>query len=144
MWLVLAVLVVVVIPAVIIAVLRNEGRRSADRANRAVVEVDSAGVRRHLADGGVEEVWWSEVTEVEVLRAGVGPHRRSGGVILVGGGPERGALVPLDRIEILGLRPHLRALPGFDETRLDAAVVARAPSRTVVWTSDPPGGDDPG
>ena len=130
---ILLVLAVVVAMAVVVAVLRNEGRRSRARAELAVVEVDTAGVRRRRADGVVEEVWWAELREVEVLRAAIGPHRASGGVVLLGAGPERGALVPIDRVDVSGLRSHLRALEGFDMAAFDLACVARAPSRTVVW-----------
>ena len=130
-WIVL--LFVFIAPAVVIAVLRNEGRRARSRADAAVVQVDSTGVRRQLPDGRLEEVWWSEVLEVEVLRAAVGPHRGSGGVVLIGGPGERGALVPLDRVGATGLLAHLGALEGFDRRAFDTAVVSRAPSRTVVW-----------
>lgn len=130
-WLVLV--VVLSAPAVVIAVLRNEGRRARGRADAAVVWVGSTGVRRDLVDGRVEEVLWSEVCEVEVLRASVGPHKASGGVVLIGGPGDRGALVPLDRVGETGLLAYLGALEGFDRHRFDAAVASRAPSRTVVW-----------
>ena len=130
-WIV--VLVVLIGPAIVIAVLRNEGRRARGRAAAARVHVDAAGVRRELADGRVEEVWWSEVLEVEVLRASMGPHKDAGGVVLLGGPDERGALVPLDRVGPSGLLGHLGNLDGFDRQAFDAAVGARAPSRTVVW-----------
>lgn len=99
----------------------------------AVVRVDGTGVRRDLPDGRVEEVWWSELLEVEVLRASMGPHRDAGGVVLLGGAGERGALVPLDRVGATGLLGHLAALDGFDRSAFDRAVGAKAPSRTVVW-----------
>lgn len=146
--LVLVVLAVLVCaPAVVIGVLRNEGRRARDRASAATVHVDTAGVRRVLADGRIEEVSWAEATEVEVLRAAFGPHKASGGVVLVGAGPDRGALVPLDRVDATGLRLHLDALPGFDRRVFDEATTASAPSRTVVWTrhlsEESAVGDDP-
>jgi len=134
------VVVVLTAPAVVIAVLRNEGRRARRRAAAAVVRVDPTGVRRELADGRVEEVWWSEVLEVEVLRAGIGPHKASGGVVLIGGPDERGALVPLDRVGATGLLGYLGGLEGFDRAAFDAAVTARAPSRTVVWRRPLSGG----
>jgi hypothetical protein len=130
-WVVLV--VVLLAPAVVIALLRNEGRRARGRTAASRVHVDAAGVRRELADGRVEEVWWSEVREVEVLRANMGPHKDAGGVVLLGGPDERGALVPLDRVGLTGLLGHLANLDGFDRRAFDAAVGARAPSRTVVW-----------
>lgn len=130
-WIVLV--VVLIAPAVVIAVLRNEGRRARGRAAAARVYVDATGVRRELADGRVEEVWWSELLEVEVLRASMGPHKDAGGVVLLGGPDDRGALVPLDRVGATGLLGHLGSLEGFDRPAFDAAVGARAPSRTVVW-----------
>lgn len=130
----LVVLVVLCLPAVAIAVMRNEGRRGRARASQAHVVVDVFGVRRELADGRVESVDWADVEIVEVVRASMGPHGASGGVVLIGGPGEQGALVPLDKIGTTGLLGRLGALPGFDHRVFDSAITARAPSRTTVWT----------
>jgi hypothetical protein len=136
LWTIVAI-VVVLAPAVAIAVARNEGRRARQRAAEAVVSVDALGVRRSLVDGRTEAIDWAEVEVVEVVRASMGPHRASGGVVLLGGSPDgssdRGALVPLDQVAPLGLLGYLGALTGFDARRFDQAAASRAPSRTVVW-----------
>lgn len=134
----LVLMVVVCLPAVAIAVMRNEGRRARARSSEARVVVDVFGVRRELADGRVESVDWSDVQIVEVVRASMGPHRAAGGVVLIGGTGEQGALVPLDRVGPTGLLGRLGALPGFDHRAFDVAVTDRAPSRTTVWTRSAP------
>lgn len=123
------------LPAVAIAVARNEGRAARRRQAEAVVRVDALGVRRELTDGRTEAIDWDEVVVVEVLRASMGPHKASGGVVLLGGmdGSERGALVPLDRVTATGLLGQLGRLEGFDVRRFDTAAASRAPSRTTVW-----------
>ena len=131
------VMVVLCLPAVAIAVMRNEGRRARDRASQSRVVVDVFGVRRELVDGRVESVDWSDVEIVEVVRASMGPHRASGGVVLIGGPGEQGALVPLDKVGTTGLLGRLDALPGFDRRVFDSAVTSRAPSRTTVWSRAP-------
>lgn len=131
------VMVVLCLPAVAIAVMRNEGRRARDRAGQARVVVDVFGVRRELVDGRVESVDWSDVEIVEVVRASMGPHRASGGVVLIGGPGDQGALVPLDKVGTTGLLGRLDALPGFDRRVFDGAVTSRAPSRTTVWSRAP-------
>lgn len=131
------VMVVLCLPAVAIAVMRNEGRRARDRASQSRVVVDVFGVRRELVDGRVESVDWSDVEIVEVVRASMGPHRASGGVVLIGGSGEQGALVPLDKVGTTSLLSRLDALPGFDRRVFDGAVTSRAPSRTTVWTRAP-------
>jgi hypothetical protein len=136
-WLVVVFIVVVVGPAVVMGVLRNEGRRARDRVAASQVRVDAFGVRRELSDGRVEEVSWGEVEVVEVVRAAVGPHGGSGGVVLVGGPGDRGALVPLDRVAESGLLGYLERLEGFDRARFDAAVERRAPARITVWPTAP-------
>ena len=136
-WVVVVFIVVVVGPAVIIGVLRNEGRRARDRVAASQVRVDALGVRRELADGRVEEVSWGEVEVVEVVRAAVGPHGGTGGVVLIGGPGDRGALVPLDRVGETGLLGYLESLDGFDRVRFDAAVGRRAPARVTVWPTGP-------
>jgi hypothetical protein len=130
---VIAVVVVLCLPALVIAVLRNEGRRSRERVAASVVLVDALGVRRELANGVTEEVHWDEVEVVEVLRASMGPHAAAGGVVLVGGPGDRGCLVPIDRAQSSGLLVALDRLPGFERARWEQAALQRAPSRTEVW-----------
>lgn len=129
----LVVLAVLIAPAVAIAVARNEGRRARQRVAQSQVSVDALGVRRELTDGRVEAVGWDELVTVEVVRASMGPHKASGGVVLLGGEGERGALVPINEVGPTGLLGYLADLDRFDRQRFDAALVARAPSRTVVW-----------
>lgn len=136
-WMVLA--VVVVVPAVVIAVLRNEARRSRLRSATVDLDVGPLGVRRVLADGREETVDWAELTVVEVVRASLGPHKHSGGVILLGAGPERGCLVPLDQAADLGVVERLAALPGLDVQALAEAMEAKPPKRTEVWRATGPG-----
>lgn len=135
------ILAVVLAPAVVIAVMRNEGRRGRARVESAELRVEPLGLRRELPDGRTEAIDWDEIRVVEVVRASFGPHRHSGGVVLLGGEGERGCLVPLDRLADTNLTSHLRRLPGFDMARFDAAMARRAPSRTVVWGEAPPTGE---
>lgn len=125
--------VVVCVGAAVLAVWRNEGRLSQERARTVELEVGPLGVRRTLADGRVESVEWDELTVVEVLTARVGPHAPSGGVVMLGAGPERGALVPLDRVADTNLSARLGVLPGFDPEAMARAAQQRPPSRTTVW-----------
>ena len=130
-WIVLS--VVVVIPAMVVAVLRNEARRSRERSATVELDVGPLGVRRVLADGREESVDWDELTVVEVVRASMGAHKASGGVVLLGAGPERGCLVPLDQAVEAGVVERLAGLPGFDVQALAEAMEAKPPKRTEVW-----------
>ena len=118
---------------VLMAVLRNQKRVSALRAQTAELRVDEFGVRRVLADGREEGVDWTEVTEVEVLTSNSGPHGAAGGVVIVSGDESHGCLVPIDRLQDSGLAAALTRLPGFDSRQLMDALVAKPPSRTVCW-----------
>lgn len=135
-WLWILVLMAPVVVA--LAVLRNERRRSVVRSATVDLRVDGIGVRRELADGRNEAVDWSEVTEIDIVLAKQGPHAASGGVMMLAGDAERGALVPLDRLESSGVMELLPSLPGFDTGRLLEALQGRAPSTTTIWTRDPP------
>jgi hypothetical protein len=115
--LVLTVAVLVAAGAVVI------GRRRRMHRGRTVdVTADAEGVRRLLADGRREEVSWSEVSEVEVFTAAMGPHGPSGGAVVLFGDAERGCIVPLDRLGDSGLLEHAHRLPGFDPATVVAAV----------------------
>ena len=118
---------------VVLAVVRNQKRLSLIRSETVELRVDGFGVRRVMADGREEGVDWSDVTEVEVLTAKSGPHKASGGVVIVAGDHESGCLVPLDQLESSGLATMLQQLPGFDNHRLTQAVVADPPARTSCW-----------
>lgn len=135
-WLVL----LLAVPAVLLAVGRNEARRSRARAATVALEVTPLGVRRELADGREEHVDFAELEVVEVVRASIGPHKEAGGVVLLGAGAEHGCLVPLDRVGPSGLLERLSTLPEFDLKAFTEALDARPPRRTVVWTR--PGHDD--
>ena len=118
---------------VILAVLRNQKRLSLVRSETVELRVDAFGVHRILADGREEGVDWSDVTEVEVLTAKTGPHKASGGVVIVAGDERSGCLVPLDQLEPSGLATMLQQLPGFDSVALTKAVLANPPTRTSCW-----------
>ncbi len=123
---------------ILLAVLRNERRRSELRAATVELHVDGIGVRRALADGRVEQVDWPEVTEIDIVLARQGPHASSGGVMMLVGDAERGALVPLDRLESSGVAELLPSLPGFDSRELLRALDGKAPSTTTIWTREAP------
>lgn len=129
------VLLVLVAPiAIFVAVMRNRGLQREVRSATVDLRVDEFGVRRELADGRTEEVDWGEVQEVSVLVADRGPHRRSGGVVVLYGDEARGCLVPLDRVGDSGLLEALARLPGFRTELFVEALGAKPVVQTTVWT----------
>jgi hypothetical protein len=128
-------IVVLVVPiAVLVSVNRNHQRLSQLRSETVELRADEFGVRRLLADGREEEVDWSEVNEVEVVRASRGAHAAYGGVLVLGGNDTRGCLVPLDRLDDTGIRDGLvRLLPGFDRRALEDAISRQPPARVTCW-----------
>jgi hypothetical protein len=116
-----------------IALARHAAERRWHAAGTAELLVGPSGVRRELADGRVEEVHWHEVTEVDVVLADRGPHRASGGVVVLFASETRGALVPLDQLASSGLVEHLTRLPGFRVEHLTRALEQRPPARTTCW-----------
>jgi hypothetical protein len=127
--------VLLVLPLAAIGVIgRNKQRQMQERSATVELRADEFGIRRRLADGREEEVDWSEVNEVEVVRASKGPHALYGGVVVLGDGDEKGCLVPLDQLDTSGVRDALsRLLPGFEKRRLEAALAKRPPNRTTCW-----------
>jgi len=121
---------------VFLAVMRNQSRRSALRSETTELRVDELGVRREMADGRVEEVDWTELSEVEVLTAATGPYKANGGVVILAGTPERGCLVPIDSVGSSGLVDRLVLLPGFDVNLFAEALQRKAPTRTTCWRRD--------
>ena len=116
------------------------------------VVADAHGVRRDLADGRHEEISWPEVSEVEVFTARIGPHKKSGGAVVLFGDAERGCIVPLDRLGESALLEHVHRLPGLDpavivgalrdpgpDSARRAALSPRPLARTVVcWRREGP------
>jgi len=128
---------------VLIAVLRNQKRRSQLRSATVDLRVDEFGITRMLADGRLEIVEWAEVNEVEVLTTKSGPHAAYGGVIIVSGDAERGCLVPLSQLQTSGLAEALTHLDGFDSQRLMEALTATPPARVSCWARAEVTGVDP-
>jgi hypothetical protein len=118
---------------VFLAVLRNQGRRTALRCETAELRIDEFGARREMADGRCEEVDWTELSEVEVLTAATGPYKANGGVVILAGTAERGCLVPLDAVGTSGLVERLAVLPSFDVTLFAEALQKKPPTRTTCW-----------
>jgi len=107
--------------------------RDAAAATTALV-VDDDHVERHLADGRVETVRWSEVREIEVITTDIGVHRDDGALLVLGVDETRGCLVPSGLAVSHGVIDRLTRLPGFDARRLAEALEQPAPSRTTCWT----------
>lgn len=104
---------------VLIAMSRNQKRRSALRSATVEVVADREGVHRTLADDRRESVAWDEVTRVEVFTTRVGPHKGAGGAVVLFGDETHGCIVPLDRLGESKLLDHIAGrLPGFVLTKL--------------------------
>ncbi len=132
----LVLLVATVLIAGGLAVRRHERDRREEAAATVELEVDGDGVIRTLADGRMEGVRWSEITEVEVLTTAVGIHRHDGVVLVLAGEGERGCLVPSQLAVSHGVVERLHALPGFDSRRLVEAMEKPPPARTTCWRRD--------
>lgn len=133
----LVVLLLVAPVFLLLAVLRNRREQRALRSATVELDVDEFGVRRELADGRREEIDWGEVTAVEVMVTRRGPHKASGGVVILWGDDTRGCLVPLDRAGESGLLEALPRLPGLDGQRLVEALAAEPEASTTVWERPP-------
>ena len=142
--------VVVTLVVLVVLAAASRHRRTVGGTTVAVV-ADEDGVRRELADGRREEVAWDEVVQVDVFTTRVGPHKASGGAVVLFGTATRGCIVPLDRLSGSGLLEHIHRLPGFDarvlvaaagsgeapDTSVRAALSPRPLQRTTVcWARD--------
>jgi hypothetical protein len=123
----LLVVAITLVAAVVLAVRRN--RRAA--GTTVSVVADDEGVHRVLADGRGEAVAWDEIVQVDVFTTRVGPHKASGGAVVLFGTDTRGCIVPLDRLADSGLLDHVHRLPGFDPRALVAAAAGEADDTTV-------------
>jgi hypothetical protein len=121
------ILLVTAVVAVAVAVRRN--RRAG--STTVAVGADDTGVHRTLADGRREEVTWDEIVQVDVFTTRVGPHKASGGAVVLFGTETRGCIVPLDRLGDSGLLEHVHHLPGFDPRALVAAASGEADGTSV-------------
>lgn len=130
---VLMALVAIVGFAGLLAYLRSrEAQRDAASATVSL-DVDDQGVERHLADGRIESVAWTDVMEVEVITTNVGVHRDDGAIVVLAVDEVHGCLVPSRLAAEHGVIEHLSRLPGFDARRLVAALEVPPPSRTTCW-----------
>lgn len=133
----LLVLIAIVSPvAVFISVIRHQERRSIARSTTVEVRVDDDGVTRLLADGREEQISWGEIMEVEVFAAKRGPHRLSGGAVVLHGDEVRGCLVPFDHLESSGLLAALPRLRGFDTALLIAGMEGTPHQMRSCWRRD--------
>jgi hypothetical protein len=94
------------------------------------IEIDDAGVRRWLADGGCEAVRWDGLTHVELVTTDERPllddifwvlHGSDGG----------GCVIPSQADD--GLLDRLQELPGFDNEAFIQAMGSASPGRIELW-----------
>lgn len=128
----------------LLAYLRSAREHCVAAAATTALHVDDDRVERHLADGRVEAVRWSEIREVEVITTDIGVHRDDGALVVLAVDETRGCLVPSGLAVAHGVIDRLTRLPGFDARRLAAALEEPAPSRTTCWTRPGPEAGDAG
>jgi hypothetical protein len=117
----------IVLAAFVVAALaRNEARRR--QVTTVRVDVGPDGARRWLSDGREESIRWDEVRVVEVMVAVRGPHRATGGVVVLSGDDEHGCLVPIDAVASSGLLERLATWPGLEVKVLADALSGDAPT----------------
>jgi len=104
---------------------RREGRIPA-------VFVDEVGVRRDLGDGGIEEVAWKDLVEVEIVTTDEGPFAEDVFILLVGAG-DSGCCVPLGCSQSQALLRRLQSLPAFDTGKWGEAMGCAENARFVCW-----------
>ncbi|UGT39457.1 hypothetical protein LTV02_25745 [Nocardia yamanashiensis] len=97
----------------------------------AGVEITDTFVRRTLADGRVEEVAWTELTEVRIITTADGPFAEDVFFVLIGA-TGKGCVVPHSAADRAFLA-RLQALPGFDNEKVVEAMVSVADRQFLVW-----------
>jgi hypothetical protein len=107
------------------------------RRSRPRVEIDREGVRRVREDGAVEQVSWSDLTEVR-LRAASGDSSwpQDIGYVLIAN-DARECVVPLMFADEYFLN-RLQSLPRFDNAALIAGMTTTAPATFRLWRAGDP------
>src|SRR5262245_19249886 len=96
------------------------------------IQIDDQGVRRHLADGKLEQVRWDELTEVWIVTSAEGPFAEDVFFVLTGDG-DTGCVVPQGAAESGALLERLQRLPGFDNEAVIQAMACAEDARFVCW-----------
>jgi hypothetical protein len=110
-------------------------RRRAARAEPRI-EIDDTGVRRHLADGGVEEVRWDDLGEVRVITTSDGPFAEDVFFVLAAASGDHGCVVGQGFTDEAFLA-RLQALPGFDDDALIEAMSTAHEADFLLWRAPP-------
>jgi hypothetical protein len=97
----------------------------------AGVEINDKFVRRTLDNGRVEEVLWGDLTEVRVITTADGPFAETMFFVLIGA-KGNGCVVPHSAADPAFL-VRLRALPGFDNRRVNLAIGRAIDRQFSVW-----------
>jgi hypothetical protein len=100
--------------------------------DEAGITVDDVGVRRRLADGSDESVFWHELGEVAIRTTPEGPWQEDVFFLLMreGGG---GCAVPAGHPAADELMNRLQSLPGFDNEAFIEAMTTIEDGLFVVW-----------
>ena len=96
------------------------------------IVIDDRGVRRDLGNGEIEEVAWTDLTEVQIVTTDEGPFVDDVFFLLVGR-HGKGCCVPQGAPGSGPLLERLQALPDFDNDQVIAAMGSTANARFVCW-----------
>ena len=97
------------------------------------MEIDEQQVTRTLADGRVESVAWSALTEVRIMTTSGGPLVDDVFFVLVAG--DNGCVVPQSHASEEFVA-RLQALPGFDNEPMIEAMGSTSDAEFLCWRRD--------
>ncbi|WP_306360559.1 hypothetical protein [Nocardia sp. CC227C] len=97
----------------------------------AGVEINDRFVRRTLDNGRVEEVSWTELSEVRIITTADGPFAEDVFFVLISASG-KGCVVPHSAADT-GFLARLQALPGFDNEKVVEAMVSTTDRQFLVW-----------
>lgn len=105
------------------------------------VEFDDHEIRRHLGDGTVETIRWSELAEVGILTTDEGPTSVDVFWLLMNEDQSKGCAIPGGTEGFDSLLQRLLNLPGADSEAVIRAMGSTENDRFLVWqgqVSGPP------
>ncbi len=97
------------------------------------LEITDQWVRRHLANGKIEEARWDCLGEVFILTTEDGPFAEDVFWVLLESGSEHGCVVPNGLAVQHHLLERLQRLPGFDNEAVIRASTSLRNSRFDCW-----------
>ena len=100
------------------------------------VECDGTKIVRHVPDGSIESIEWSELNEIRIITTDEGPWAEDAYWLFIGIDESEGCVIPNGAEGFSKLFDYFEKMPGFNDDIVVKAMGSTNNSSFTVWKKE--------